>query len=133
VVVKAFFPDEPMSAARQRRAAEQLVGVDGVLELLDHGTMEDGRPFIVSPFLAGGSLADHLDRFGSMAPERVADMGAQLATALGKAHASGILHRDLKPSNILLTGEGAPVLADFGAATGVEPTTATDTVALTIL
>ena len=133
VVVKAFFPDEPMSAARQRRAAEQLVGVDGVLELLDHGTMADGRPFIVSPFLAGGSLADHLARFGSMAPERVADIGAQLATALGKAHASGILHRDLKPSNILLTGEGAPVLADFGAATGVEPTTATDTMALTIL
>ena len=39
----------------------------------------------------------------------------QIADALDKAHARGILHRDLKPGNIMLTKNG-PKLMDFGLA-----------------
>lgn len=46
-------------------------------------------------------------------PEAVAWLGGRLAEGLDYAHNKGVLHRDIKPANVLLTGEGAPKLADF--------------------
>ena len=45
--------------------------------------------------------------------ETVAWIGARLAEGLDYAHGRGVLHRDIKPANVLLSGEGAPKLADF--------------------
>ncbi|MFO0818594.1 MAG: serine/threonine-protein kinase [Pirellulales bacterium] len=46
-------------------------------------------------------------------PETVCRLAVPLAQALDYAHREGILHRDVKPANVLLSGEGAPKLADF--------------------
>ena len=46
-------------------------------------------------------------------PEMVCRIGTQLAQALDHAHKQGVLHRDVKPANVLLSGDGAPKLADF--------------------
>lgn len=40
----------------------------------------------------------------------------EIASALGYAHARGVIHRDIKPDNILLREDGAAVLTDFGIA-----------------
>ncbi|MDQ2677432.1 MAG: serine/threonine protein kinase [Actinomycetota bacterium] len=133
VALKVFDDGERTSYDRQVRAAQVLADVDGVAATLDHGISPDGRPFLVSTFVDGGSLADHLQRVGALPPGRVAELGRSLTTTLAAAHAAGVLHRDLKPSNVLLDADGAPVLSDFGAAGFVDAATASATMAVTLL
>ncbi|HYG77556.1 MAG TPA: serine/threonine-protein kinase, partial [Planctomycetota bacterium] len=46
----------------------------------------------------------------------VAQIGVQVADALGYAHDQATLHRDIKPGNILLDAHGTAWVADFGLA-----------------
>ncbi len=133
VAIKVF--DAPAAKAfdRQVRAAETLRGVPGVLAVDDVGRTSDGRPFLVSPLVPGGSLADHLLRTGPMPFDQVAEIGAGLARTLSAAHAAGVLHRDLKPSNLLLRNAHEALITDFGAATSVEPAASSDTLSMTVM
>jgi serine/threonine protein kinase len=62
-----------------------------------------GRPYFVIEFVAGGSLAQHLQ--GRPEPVRpAAKLVETLARAVHAVHSNGVIHRDLKPANILLEG-----------------------------
>src|SRR5262245_66696038 len=61
------------------------------------------RPYLVSEFVRGKSLAD-VPR--PLPPERIARIALDLARGLAAAHRRGVLHRDLKPANAMLTDEG---------------------------
>ena len=50
---------------------------------------------------------------------RVAEMGAQVASALEYAHAQRTLHRDIKPANLLVDTQGTVWVTDFGLAKAV--------------
>jgi hypothetical protein len=75
---------------------------------------QDGNPFLVMEFLPSRPLTDLLADDGPLPPGRVAELGAQVASALAAAHADGILHRDVTPNNILITEDGRAKIADFG-------------------
>ena len=76
---------------------------------------QDGRPYLVLEFCAGGALADHLA--GAPRPPRdAAALVETLARAMHTAHEAGVVHRDLKPQNVLLAADGTPKIADFGLA-----------------
>ena len=77
------------------------------------GTTGDGRPYLVMPYLPGGTLGD---RLGTLSWRQAVDLGAKMSGALQAAHDVGLLHRDVKPANILWSAWDEPQLADFGIA-----------------
>jgi eukaryotic-like serine/threonine-protein kinase len=92
----------------------------------DLGPRREPLAFLVMELVDGPTLQQRIAQ-GPLSPLEVADVGRQLADALGHAHAAGVVHRDIKPANVLITSEvlvsgdaDAPVvtvkLADFGIA-----------------
>jgi serine/threonine protein kinase len=79
----------------------------------------DGELYIVMEFIEGKSLREMSGDSG-LAPESVMRYGVQIASALARAHDSGILHRDLKTTNILVTTAGLVKVLDFGLAKRVD-------------
>jgi serine/threonine protein kinase len=102
---------------REAQAMGRLGDHPHIVTVYDIGE-EDGRPFIVSQYMPGGSVDDLLAGAAERrltVPEaiRVAD---ELCQALDYAHGRGVVHRDLKPGNVWLTEEGGTKLGDFGLA-----------------
>ncbi len=89
-----------------------------ILPLYDVG--EEGRlPFLVMPYLEGGTLRDRMQG-GPVPLAAAAAWIAQLGGALDAAHEAGVLHRDVKPANVLLGKGDRLFLADFGIARMLE-------------
>ena len=72
-------------------------------------------PYFVMEFLQNGSLARLLDA-GPLPVNEAVRIAEAVTNALVHAHQRGILHCDVKPANVLLDGDFAPRLADFGQA-----------------
>ncbi len=75
---------------------------------------DEGQPVLVMEYLPSTSLAAMMSDHGPLPPREVARIGAEVASALGAAHAAGVVHRDIKPGNILLGDNGQVKITDFG-------------------
>ncbi len=80
---------------------------------------DQGVDFIVMEFVEGRSL-DRLIPKGGLPVADVVLYGGQIASALGAAHAAGIVHRDVKPANAIVGPGGRVRVLDFGLAKLVE-------------
>ena len=81
-----------------------------------HDAGDDGTPYLVIEYLAGGSLRSVLDRMSRLTVAQVSQIGTQAARGLAHAHGSGIVHRDIKPANLLFDLDGRLRIGDFGLA-----------------
>ncbi|MFI5181073.1 MAG: protein kinase [Thermoanaerobaculia bacterium] len=126
VAVKVILADhaaDPSFVERFLREARLVASLEhpNILPVYDFGE-EGGRPYLVMPFLDGGTLRDRIQG-GPVPLAKASSWITQLAGALDAAHEAGILHRDVKPANVLL-GRGERVfLADFGIAKMLETVT----------
>src|SRR5262249_35864504 len=75
----------------------------------------EGRQYIVTEFIDGGTLRDW-SRAGKHTWREVVELLTGVADGLATAHEAKILHRDVKPANILVMKSGYAKLADFGLA-----------------
>jgi serine/threonine-protein kinase len=99
---------------RQEALAAGSLIHPNVVAIYDSGVYE-GRPFLVTEYLAGGTLKDRLAA-GAVDPALAEEVGGEVCAALAHAHSRGLVHRDLRPSNILFTSAGAVKVGDFGVA-----------------
>jgi eukaryotic-like serine/threonine-protein kinase len=90
-----------------------------LVHLLDRGEDVEG-PYLVMELIDGENLKARIRRDGPLPPDEAARVCAEVARALGYAHRQGVVHRDIKAQNVLLTGDGAVKLADFGIARLIE-------------
>lgn len=98
---------------REAKSLAQLTHPN-LVKVLDYGEYE-GQPYLVMPYLMGGTLKQKLK--GQPMPwQEAARLLIPIARALDYAHKRGLIHRDVKPSNILITESGEPMLTDFGVA-----------------
>src|SRR5208337_4500833 len=119
-ILPAHFADDATRRQRFEREAKAISSLNHphICTLHDVGR-QDGVDFIVMEYLEGETLAERLEK-GPLPVAQVLQYGTQIASALDKAHRSGVTHRDLKPGNIMLTKSGAKLL-DFGLAKAAPP------------
>ncbi|AKF11700.1 Serine/threonine protein kinase [Sandaracinus amylolyticus] len=114
-------PEAVRRFLREARAAA-AVGHPGIPQVLDAGTLEDGRPYIVNELLEGRSL-DEAIRAKDLTLDDVTTIGVQLCDVLAAAHDVHIVHRDVKPENVFLVREKGTLgvrLLDFGVAKNLQ-------------
>jgi len=120
VAVKVLFPEYAREASfveRFRREAQAAANLShpNIVAIYDWG-QEDSTYFIVMEYVDGQSLRDLLRSRDRLSPQESAQIGADIAGALGYANRAGVVHRDVKPGNVLITPSGIVKVTDFGIA-----------------
>ena len=120
VAVKVLHPhyaSDPNFAARFRREAQAAANLQSpnIVNIYDWG--QDGDTYyIVMELVRGNDLKTLITEQGPLDSRRVAEIGAQVCSALSVAHGYDVIHRDIKPHNIMVDPDGNVKVMDFGIA-----------------
>jgi serine/threonine protein kinase len=116
VAIKVPHPHMVADAESYLSEAQNVARLDhpGIVPVYDVGRTTDGKCYVVSKFIRGGSLDTTMEERRPF--DASARLVADIAEALHHAHHRGLVHRDIKPANILMDEGGHPVVADFGLA-----------------
>jgi eukaryotic-like serine/threonine-protein kinase len=108
---------DPGFAALFRAEAAVLASLDdpNVVRLYEYVESPAGAA-IVMELVDGVSLRDILARQGKTTAEAALVVLQGSLLGLAAAHRRGVVHRDYKPENVLIDGNGASKLTDFGIA-----------------
>lgn len=119
VVVKVIYPEfarQPGFLPHFREVVQtnaRLTNHPHILPMVASGE-EQGYLYLVTPFVAAGTLSQRVRSGGAFAPADVAPFFRQLCDALAYAHSLGVHHDNIKPSNIFLFEGRHVLLGDFG-------------------
>jgi hypothetical protein len=113
VVLKVTSADDAGTAAEiealHRGAGEHVVRLDDV-------SVDEHETVLVLERLPNGTLAELLERRGTLDAGEAVTILAPVATTIDRLHAAGVAHGRLSLGAICFRGDGAPALTGFGAA-----------------
>jgi hypothetical protein len=118
VVVKIIYPEFVQQPGFRPRfdqivQAASRLSHPHILPLLASGE-QNGYLYLVTPYVAAGTLRDWLHSGRRLGTQDVAPFFRQLCEATGYAHSQSIVHGNIKPSNIFLHEGRHVLLGDFG-------------------
>lgn len=111
---------------RFRAEAQTVARVSHPNVVVVHDSGVDDVPYLVTEYLAGGSLRGVLAAGNRLTPSQALVVGLDACRGLAHAHGRGLVHRDLKPANLLFGDDGRLRIADFGLARALAESGTTD-------
>ena len=104
-LISPEFATDPRRVHRfeQEARAASALNHPNVCVIHEIGITDTGRHFIAMEYIQGLTLRDQLSR-GPLKPLEAVRIAAQVAAALGSAHAAGIIHRHIKYRAHLVPG-----------------------------
>ncbi|WP_143590226.1 serine/threonine-protein kinase [Thermoactinospora rubra] len=120
-VVRSEFANQEGFAARFHAEVDNARRVASfcTAAVLDNGNAEDGRPYMVTEYIAGTPLSEQIAKYGQLDAGTLHGVALGMAAALAAIHNAGLVHRDLKPANVILSLSG-PRVIDFGIARALD-------------
>jgi serine/threonine protein kinase len=120
VALKVLHPaltQDPAVVERFRREAQLAARLNhpNIVNIYDIAG-RSGLIWYTMALVQGPSLAQLVERQGSLPLDRVLRLLREALSALAHAHGSGLVHRDIKPENMLLEPGGSLRITDFGLA-----------------
>jgi len=116
-----FFRSELGRTFLLRYAHESRIG-----EKLDHPFLlkfipveHRSRPYLVTEYLHGHTLAHLLASAGPLPEKAALRIAGSICEGLSNMHGQGFVHRDLKPHNIMICHDGTIRIMDFGISASI--------------
>ncbi len=120
-ILRREFDTQNLRDAFARELANQARLIHpNIAAIIDAGTTEGGRPYIVMELVTGLPIDKYCSKHRLSLKSRL-KLFNKVCDSVGFAHRNLIVHGDLKPSNILITDEGVPKLLDFGISQLIDP------------
>ena len=116
----AYFEVERQLLAQMRHPA--------IAQVYDAGATAEGFPYFAMEFIDGTPVTRYCEEHTLSLHQRIT-LFIHICHGVQHAHHKGVIHRDLKPGNLLVDevdGQPVPKIIDFGIATAVTRTLASD-------
>lgn len=115
VLRRGLDTDDVVARFRAERQILSAMEHSAIAQILDGGTLDDGRPYLVLEFVDGLSITEYCEVNAPSVRGRVR-LTIDVLKALQHAHQHLVVHRDIKPTNIMVSKDGRVTLLDFGIA-----------------